>query len=66
MRIKFSVVTEGKTKSISHKIGFSYGINTSFTAGFLGFTKMSYEASFSFSHEHAFAESASMGISQMY
>ena len=27
---------------------------------------MSYEVSFSFSHEHAFAESASMGISQMY
>ena len=65
MTIRFSV-TEGKTTSISHKIGFSYGINTSFSAGFFGFAKMKYEASFSFSHEHTFAESSSMGISQTY
>lgn len=31
MMIRFSV-TEGKTTSTSHKIGFSYGINTSFSA----------------------------------
>ena len=41
MTFRFSV-TEGKTHSTSHTIGFSYGINSTFDDGFSGFGVASY------------------------
>jgi len=60
MTFSFSM-TEGKTHSTSHTIGFSYGINSSFTTGFSGFGEANFELSFSFSHSHTFEESTSTG-----
>lgn len=64
MAFKYSV-TEGKTKSTSHTIGFNYGIKVGFEAGFFGMNGK-YEASFSFSHSHTFSESISSGITKSY
>ena len=58
MKFSFSMTT-GKTHSTSHTIGFSYGINSSFTAGFSGFGEANFELSFSFSHSHTFEQSTS-------
>lgn len=65
MAFKFSV-TEGRTTSASHKIGFSYGIKTSFSAGFVGFAESKYELSFNFSHDHTFSESTNTGTTKSY
>lgn len=65
MAFKFSV-TEGKTRSTSHNISFTYGIKVGFSAGFFEFAESKYEASFSFSHGHTFAESISTGITKLY
>lgn len=63
MKFGFSM-TEGKTHSTSHTIGFSYGINSSFTAGFSGFGEVNFELSFSFSHSHSFERSISTGTTK--
>ena len=65
MSFSFSM-TEGKTRSTSHTIGFSYGMNTSFSAGFLGFGECNLQLSFSFSHSHTFAQSTSTGITTSF
>ena len=63
MKFSFSM-TEGKTQSTSHTIGFSYGIDSSFTAGFSGFGEVNFELSFSFSHSHTFKQSTSTGTTR--
>ena len=63
MTFGFSM-TEGKTHSASHTIGFSYGINASFKAGFSGFGEINFELSFSFSHSHTFEQSVSTGTTK--
>ena len=65
MSFSFSM-TEGKTRSASHTIGFSYGINTSFSAGFAGFGECNFQLSFSFSHSHTFAQSTSTGTTTSF
>ena len=65
MAFKFSV-TEGKTNSTTHNIGFSYSIETSFSAGFFGFEESKYELSFAFSRDHTFAESTTTGVTKLY
>ena len=65
MTFSFSM-TEGKTHSISHTIGFSYGINSSFKAGFSGFGEINFELSFSFSHSHTFEQSTSTGTTKSF
>ena len=64
MTFSFSM-TEGKTISTSHTIGFSYGINSSFKAGFSGFGEINFELSFSFSHSHTFEQSTSTGTTKL-
>ena len=56
MKFGFSM-TEGKTHSTSHAIGFNYGISSSFTAGFSVFGEANFELSFNFSHSHTFEQS---------
>jgi len=63
MTFSFSM-TEGRTHSTSHTIGFSYGINWSFTPGFSGFSEINLELSFSFSHEHTFEQCTSTGTTK--
>ena len=63
MTFGFSM-TEGKTYSTSHTIGFSYGINASFNAGFSGFGEINFGLSFSFSHSHTFEQSVSTGTTK--
>ena len=63
MTFGFSM-TEGKTHSTSHTIGFSYGINSSFKAGFSGFGEINFELSFSFSHSHTFEQAISAGTTK--
>ena len=63
MTFGFSM-TEGKTYSTSHTIGFSYGINSSFKAGFSGFGEINFELSFSFSRSHTFEQSVSTGANK--
>ena len=65
MSFVFSM-TEGRTRSTSHTIGFSYGINTSFSAGFAGFGECNFQLSFSFSHSHTFVESTSTGTTTSF
>ena len=60
MTFAFSM-TEGKTHSTSHKIGFSYGINPSFKAGFSGFGEIKFQLSFNFSQSHTFEQSVRTG-----
>ena len=57
-------MTEGKTHSTSHSIGFSYGINSSFKAGFSGFGEVNFELSFNFSQSHTFEQSTSTGTTK--
>ena len=63
MTFGFSM-TEGKTHSTSHSIGFSYGINSSFKAGFSGSAEVKVELSFSFSRSHTFEQSTSTGTTK--
>ncbi|XP_020619946.1 uncharacterized protein LOC110057699 [Orbicella faveolata] len=63
MTFSFSM-TEGKTHSTSHTIGFRYGINSSFKAGFSGFGEVNFELSFSFSHSHTFEQSTRTGTTK--
>ena len=63
MTFGFSM-TEGTTHSTSHTIGFSYGINSSFKAGFSGFGEFNFELSFNFSHSHTFDQSTSTGTTK--
>ena len=63
MTFAFSM-TEGKTHSTSHKIGFNYGIKSSFKAGFSGFGDINFELSFSFSQSHTFEQSVSTGTTK--
>ena len=65
MKFIFSM-TKGRTRSTSHTIGFSYGINTSFSAGFAGFGDLNFELSFSFSHSHTFEQSTNTGITTSF
>ena len=65
MAFKFSV-TEGKTSSTSDNVAFSYGINTSFSAGFFDFADSKYEVSFNFSRGHTFEESTNNGTTKSY
>ncbi len=60
---KFSV-KDGKTSSTSHKIAFSYGVKTSFSAGFSGLADSGYEISFDFSHDRTFSESTNAGVTK--
>ena len=63
MTFSFSM-TEGKTHSTSHSIGFSYGINSSFKAGFSGFGELNLELSFSFARSHTLEQSTSTGTTK--
>ena len=65
MPFTFSV-SQGKTSSTSHKIAFSYGVKTSFSAGFSGFPDIGYEISFDFSHDRTFSESINTGTTKSY
>ena len=65
MTLKCSV-TKGKTKSTSHKIAFSHGIKTNFSAGFSGFGDNGYEISFDFSQDRTFSESTNTGTTNSY
>ncbi len=65
MSFSFSM-TEGRTRSTSHTIGFSYGINASFSAGFAGFAECNFQVSFSFSHSHTSAQSTSTGTTTTF
>ena len=65
MPFTFSV-SQGKTSSTSHKIAFSYGVKTSFSAGFSGFADRGYEISFDFSHDRTFSESINTGTTKSY
>ena len=65
MEFCFSV-TEGKTYSTSHTIGFSYGIESGFSAGFPSVGELSVSLSFNFSHSRSFAESTSTVTTKSY
>ncbi len=65
MSFSFSMEV-GKTCSTSHTIGFSYGIDTGFSAGFAGFGECNFQLSFSFSHEHTFEQSTSTGTTKSF
>lgn len=65
MAFKFSV-TEGTTTSISDKLGFSFGIKMSFSAGFFGVAEEKYELSLNFSRERTFTETISSSTTKAY
>lgn len=65
MEFSFSV-TEGKTESTTHQIGFQYGVKVGFEATFSVFAKATVEASFQFSHSHTWAESTTNGTTKSY
>ncbi|XP_078380466.1 uncharacterized protein LOC144663408 [Oculina patagonica] len=65
MSFNFSM-EEGKTRSTSHTIGFSYGIDRSFSAGFAGFDECNFQLSFNFSHGHTFEQSTSTGTTTSF
>ena len=65
--MKFSVsVTEGKTRSATHTVNFSYGIGATFSAGFPGAAEMNCQLSFDFSHNHSFQECINKTITKSY
>ena len=65
MVFSFSV-TEGTTHSTSHTIGFTYGIESSFSVGFPSVGELNVKLSFNFSHSRSFAESTSTGTTKSY
>lgn len=59
-------VTEGKTHSTSHTVGFSYGIESSFSAGFSNFSELNFSFDFNFSCNRTFEESINTVITKAY
>lgn len=65
--MKFSVsVTEGKTRSATHTVNFSYGIGATFSAGFPGVAEINCQLSFDFSRNHSFQDCISRAITRSY
>lgn len=65
MEVNFSIA-EGKTSSVTQRVGFSFDVKTSFGAGFLGISNATYDLSFNFSRDYTVAESTSNSKTKTY